>query len=185
MLFRSIIKGENIPEPGVPESFKVLLKEMQSLGLDVQVQREDGTEVEMTESIDYGDTELRAMLEGDRHYNDRESYSNYGYQEQEFKNKLYAESLAKSNGNMNQALNALQKIEKRAYGKANTTTTDRASFIKAVQKERRLEIALQGERLFELKRIKQSVRGEAWDSHKVMFQIPDVEQNGNPDVNMN
>ena len=98
---------------------------------------------------------------------------------------LYAESLAKSNGNMNQALNASQKIEKRAYGKANTTTTDRASFIKAVQKERRLEIALQGERLFELKRIKQSVRGEAWDSHKVMFQIPDVEQNGNPDVNMN
>lgn len=98
---------------------------------------------------------------------------------------LYAESLAESNGNMNQALDALQKIEKRAYGKANTTTTDRASFIKAVQKERRLEIALQGERLFELKRIKQSVRGEAWDSHKVMFQIPDVEQNGNPDVHMN
>lgn len=84
---------------------------------------------------------------------------------------LYAESLAKSNGNMNQALNALQKIEKRAYGKANTTTTDRASFIKAVQKERRLEIALQGERLFELKRIKQSVRGEAWDSHKVCFRF--------------
>ena len=82
--YEAIIKGENIPEPGVPESFKVLLKEMQSLGLDVQVQREDGTEVEMTESIDYGDTELRAMLEGDRHYNDRESYSNYGYQEQEF-----------------------------------------------------------------------------------------------------
>ena len=84
--YEAIIKGDNIPEPGVPESFKVLLKEMQSLGLDVQVQREDGTEVEMTESIDYGDTELRAMLEGDRHYNDRESYSNYGYQEQEFKN---------------------------------------------------------------------------------------------------
>lgn len=84
--YEAIIKGENIPEPGVPESFKVLLKEMQSLGLDVQVQREDGTEVEMTESIDYGDTELRAMLEGDRHYNDKESYSNYGYQEQEFKN---------------------------------------------------------------------------------------------------
>ena len=84
--YEAIIKGENIPEPGVPESFKVLLKEMQSLGLDIQVQREDGTEVEMTESIDYGDTELRAMLEGDRHYNDRESYSNYGYQEQEFKN---------------------------------------------------------------------------------------------------
>ena len=84
--YEAIIKGDNIPEPGIPESFKVLLKEMQSLGLDVQVQREDGTEVEMTESIDYGDTELRAMLEGDRHYYDRESYSNYGYQEQEFKN---------------------------------------------------------------------------------------------------
>ena len=61
--YEAIIKGENIPEPGIPESFKVLLKEMQSLGLDVQVQREDGTEVEMTENIDYGDTELRAMLE--------------------------------------------------------------------------------------------------------------------------
>ena len=59
---------ENIPEPGVPESFKVLLKEMQSLGLDVQVLRDDGTEVEMNENIDYGDTELRAMLEGDRRF---------------------------------------------------------------------------------------------------------------------
>ena len=66
-----------------------------------------------------------------------------------------------------------------------TCGNGKTTFIKAVQKERRLEIALQGERLFELKRIKQSVRGEAWDSHKVMFQIPDVEQNGNPDVNMN
>ncbi len=84
--YEAIIKGENIPEPGVPESFKVLLKEMQSLGLDVQVLRDDGTEVEMTENIDYGDTELRAMLEGDRRYHSDENYSNYGYQEQEFKN---------------------------------------------------------------------------------------------------
>ena len=75
----------------MPESFKVLLKEMQSLGLDVQVLRDDGTEVEMTENIDYGDTELRAMLEGDRRYNDQESYSEFGYQEQEFKdNELVA-----------------------------------------------------------------------------------------------
>ena len=64
----------------------MLLKEMQSLGLDVQVLRDDGTEVEMTENIDYGDTELRAMLEGDRRFAERESYSEYGYQEQEFKN---------------------------------------------------------------------------------------------------
>ena len=66
--YEAIIKGENIPEPGVPESFKVLLKEMQSLGLDVQVLRDDGTEVEMNENIDYGDTELRAMLEGERRF---------------------------------------------------------------------------------------------------------------------
>ena len=84
--YEAIIKGENIPEPGIPESFKVLLKEMQSLGLDVQVLRDDGTEVEMNENIDYGDTELRAMLEGDRRFNDNESYADYGYQEQEFKN---------------------------------------------------------------------------------------------------
>ena len=84
--YEAIIKGENIPEPGVPESFKVLLKEMQSLGLDVQVLRDDGTEVEMTENIDYGDTEIRAMLESDRRYDDRESYGSHGFQEQEFKN---------------------------------------------------------------------------------------------------
>ena len=84
--YEAIIKGENIPEPGVPESFKVLLKEMQSLGLDVQVLRDDGTEVEMNENIDYGDTELRAMLEGERRFEEKESYADFGYQEQEFKN---------------------------------------------------------------------------------------------------
>ena len=87
--YEAIIKGENIPEPGVPESFKVLLKEMQSLGLDVQVLRDDGTEVEMTENIDYGDTELRAMLEGERRYSERESYADYGYQEQEIKDNEF------------------------------------------------------------------------------------------------
>ncbi|MDR3907303.1 MAG: DNA-directed RNA polymerase subunit beta [Fusicatenibacter sp.] len=84
--YAAIIKGENIPEPGVPESFKVLLKEMQSLGLDVQVLRDDGTEVEMAENIDYGDTELRALLEGDRRMSPEEPLGAYGYQEQEFKN---------------------------------------------------------------------------------------------------
>ena len=50
--YESIVKGENIPEPGVPESFKVLLKELQSLALDIRVLREDQTEVEIKESID-------------------------------------------------------------------------------------------------------------------------------------
>ena len=81
--YESIIKGENIPEPGIPESFKVLLKELQSLGLDVRVLRDDNTEVEMTESVDYGDTDLRSIIEGDRHYNREESYGAYGYQQQE------------------------------------------------------------------------------------------------------
>lgn len=98
---------------------------------------------------------------------------------------IYAESLAASGGNAGLALDALQKIEKRAYGSAKTTRADNAAIIQAAQKERRLEIALQGERLFELKRLKQAVRGDAWNSPKIMFQIPDVEQNGNPDVKMN
>jgi len=83
--YEAIIKGENIQEPGVPESFKVLLKELQSLGLDVRVLREDGEEVEIGENIDEGETDLRSIIEGDRHYNREESFSDYGYQQQEFK----------------------------------------------------------------------------------------------------
>ncbi len=84
--YEAIIKGENIPEPGIPESFKVLLKELQSLGLDVRVLRDDNTEVELTEDIDYSDTDLRSIIEGERRYeNQEESFGNYGYQEQEFR----------------------------------------------------------------------------------------------------
>ena len=84
--YEAIIKGENIPEPGIPESFKVLLKELQSLGLDVRVLKDDNTEVEMTESIDYGDTDLRSIIEGDRRYNrEEEPLGEYGYQSKEFK----------------------------------------------------------------------------------------------------
>ncbi len=82
--YEAIIKGENIPEPGVPESFKVLLKELQSLGLDVRVLRDDNTEVEIGENIDYDETDLRSIIEGDRHYNREESFGDYGYQKQEF-----------------------------------------------------------------------------------------------------
>ncbi len=84
--YEAIIKGENIPEPGIPESFKVLLKELQSLGLDVRVLRDDNTEVELTEDIDYSDTDLRSIIEGERRYeNQEESFGNYGYQQQEFR----------------------------------------------------------------------------------------------------
>ena len=64
--YEAIIKGDNIPEPGIPESFKVLLKELQSLGLDVRVLKDDNTEVEIMENIDYGDTDLRSIIEGDK-----------------------------------------------------------------------------------------------------------------------
>ena len=83
--YEAIIKGENIPDPGIPESFKVLLKELQSLGLDVRVLKDDNTEVEIMETIDYGDTDLRSIIEGDRRYNDdEESYGEHGFSKQEF-----------------------------------------------------------------------------------------------------
>ncbi len=84
--YEAIIKGDNIPEPGIPESFKVLLKELQSLGLDVKVLREDHTEVEIMETIDYGETDYRYEIEGDsKDYDyERESLGSMGYQQQEF-----------------------------------------------------------------------------------------------------
>ena len=83
--YEAIIKGENIPEPGIPESFKVLLKELQSLALDVRVLRDDNTEVEIMESVDYGNTNLNAIIEGDRRYSDdNESFGAHGFTEQEF-----------------------------------------------------------------------------------------------------
>ena len=84
--YEAIIKGDNIPEPGIPESFKVSLKELQSLGLDVRVLRDDNTEVEIMETIDYGDTDYRYEMEGDdKNYDyDKGSFSSMGYQHQEF-----------------------------------------------------------------------------------------------------
>ena len=84
--YEAIIKGDNIPAPGIPESFKVLLKELQSLGLDVKVLRDDQTEVEIMESIDYGETDYRYEMEGDSgNYNrEEESLGSMGYQKQEF-----------------------------------------------------------------------------------------------------
>ncbi len=82
--YEAIIKGENIPEPGIPESFKVLLKELQSLGLDVRVLRDDNTEVEIMETVDMGETDFRSLIEGDRKYNDEDDLGQQGYTEQEF-----------------------------------------------------------------------------------------------------
>ena len=83
--YEAIIKGENIPEPGIPESFKVLLKELQSLGLDVRVLRDDNTEVEIMETVDMGETDFRSLIEGDRKYRqDEENLSEHGYTAQEF-----------------------------------------------------------------------------------------------------
>ena len=83
--YEAIIKGDNIPAPGIPESFKVLLKELQSLGMDVRVLREDQTEIEITETIDYGETDLRYAIEGDTKYGaQEENLGQLGYQKQEF-----------------------------------------------------------------------------------------------------
>ena len=82
--YEAIIKGENIPEPGIPESFKVLLKELQSLGLDVRVLRDDNTEVEIMETVDMGETDFRSLIEGDRKYRQDDDFGAQGYTEQEF-----------------------------------------------------------------------------------------------------
>ena len=83
--YEAIIKGENIPEPGIPESFKVLLKELQSLGLDVRVLRDDNTEVEIMETSDMGETSFRSLIEGDGKYRrDEEDFGKHGYTTQEF-----------------------------------------------------------------------------------------------------
>ena len=84
--YEAIIKGDNIPEPGIPESFKVLLKELQALGLDVRVLREDQTEVEIMETIDYGDMDYRYEMGDDRKYDDydNDSLGEMGYQAQEY-----------------------------------------------------------------------------------------------------
>ena len=77
--YEAIIKGDNIPEPGIPESFKVLLKELQSLALDVTVLDEDGNEVVMTEDIDYGDTDITPLMEGDNNFRYDEGYEEAGF----------------------------------------------------------------------------------------------------------
>ncbi|HKM04735.1 MAG TPA: DNA-directed RNA polymerase subunit beta [Lachnospiraceae bacterium] len=85
--YEAIIKGENIPEPGIPESFKVLLKELQSLCLDVRVLREDQSEVEIMETIDYGENDYRVEIEGEVKVVEEKSLASLGYQKQEIDDK--------------------------------------------------------------------------------------------------
>ncbi len=82
--YEAIIKGDNIPEAGIPESFKVLLKELQSLGLDVRVLRDDNTEVQIMESVDYTDTDFKFLNEDRNFGRGEEDFSAHGYQQQEF-----------------------------------------------------------------------------------------------------
>ena len=84
--YEAIIKGDNIPEPGIPESFKVLLKELQSLGLDVRVLRDDDSEVEIMETSEYGETDLNAIIGNDKNFafEDSESFEKMGFTKQEF-----------------------------------------------------------------------------------------------------
>jgi DNA-directed RNA polymerase subunit beta len=84
--YEAIIKGDNIPEPGIPESFKVLLKELQSLGLDVKLLDEDRNEVELMETSEYGNTDLNAIISGDKNFafEDSESFAKMGFSKKEF-----------------------------------------------------------------------------------------------------
>ena len=82
--YEAIIKGENIPEPGIPESFKVLLKEFQSLALDVRVLKEDMTEIELLEGSETINESLTSVIESspdDNNYKDESNLGEYGYKE--------------------------------------------------------------------------------------------------------
>lgn len=83
--YEAVIKGENIPDAGIPESFKVLLKELQSLGLDISVLGEDGREVELKENTEYADLSIHSIIEGESRHNGREDFKSAGYSEQEVK----------------------------------------------------------------------------------------------------
>ncbi|MBR3524887.1 MAG: DNA-directed RNA polymerase subunit beta [Lachnospiraceae bacterium] len=77
--YEAIVKGENIPEPGIPESFKVLLKELQSLALDVRVLDENDREVELKENVDYNESEFKFDL--GEHKNDFAKADGFGTKE--------------------------------------------------------------------------------------------------------
>ncbi len=82
--YEAIIKGENIAEPGIPESFKVLLKELQALALDVTVLDEEGNEVQMLESVEEdNDEEIKPLIDGEENFafGNGESFEEAGFTE--------------------------------------------------------------------------------------------------------
>ena len=83
--YEAVIKGENIPDAGIPESFKVLLKELQSLGLDISVLGEDGREVELKENTEHSDLSIHSIIEGESRHHGKEEFKSAGYSEQEVK----------------------------------------------------------------------------------------------------
>ena len=93
--YEAIIKGENIPDSGIPESFKVLLKELQSLGLDVRVLSEDGKEVELKENVEISDLSLRSIIEGDSrpHNNEEDKFVSAGFTKQEIQDGEFVDSI--------------------------------------------------------------------------------------------
>ena len=80
--YEAVIKGENIPDAGVPESFKVLLKELQSLGLDISVLGENGEEVELKENTEYADLSINSIIEGESRHHGKDEFKDAGYSEQ-------------------------------------------------------------------------------------------------------
>ena len=104
--YEAIIKGENIPKPGVPESFKVLIKELQALCMDIRVLKDDGTEVELKENLEETDRDLHRLLEGDTRFfrdRDRENLGSYGYTTQEFNKKGELEDVDENDGYLDEA----------------------------------------------------------------------------------
>ncbi len=81
--YEAIIKGDNIPKPGIPESFKVLLKELQSLALDVSVLDENMERIKMSESDSYIDDDLTPLIEGEENQKYDEDYEKAGFSESE------------------------------------------------------------------------------------------------------
>ncbi|SFG73687.1 DNA-directed RNA polymerase subunit beta [Lachnospiraceae bacterium C7] len=84
--YEAIIKGDNIPEPGIPESFKVMLKELQALGLDVKLLDENKNEVHLMETSEYGNTDINSIIGNDKNFafENQESFEKHGFTKQEF-----------------------------------------------------------------------------------------------------
>ena len=81
--YEAIVKGENIPEPGIPESFKVLIKEMQSLALDVKVLTEDNEEIQIKEVSEYDDaTSIDKIMDIEAELESEEALLKEGFTEE-------------------------------------------------------------------------------------------------------